>query len=190
MYSAPEPFKFTTKWDFVGNDPQHSDLICLIWFSISSYCIIGSKDKSSYWYWSFVCSDTEITGSNFWTLSSFKHIALIFTDYYILENNSLLKAALKYKRIQLTDFRTVPMEHFGEKVFVSLLLLSVTEQLVLYCRYICFSLISFLQIYLWRYPTHQTSLIPVIMDYCCWCMYHVWWHIRHCRIYQNCILIN
>uniref|UniRef100_A0A669CE01 Dipeptidyl peptidase like 10 n=1 Tax=Oreochromis niloticus TaxID=8128 RepID=A0A669CE01_ORENI len=46
-------------------------------------------------------------GSNFCTLSSFKHIALIFTDYYILENNSLLKAALKYKRIQLTDFRTV-----------------------------------------------------------------------------------
>uniref|UniRef100_A0A4W6EZW4 Dipeptidyl peptidase like 10 n=1 Tax=Lates calcarifer TaxID=8187 RepID=A0A4W6EZW4_LATCA len=44
--------------------------------------------------------------------SSFKHIALFFTDYYILENNSLLKAALKYKRIQLTDFRTVPMEHF------------------------------------------------------------------------------
>ncbi|KAF3695170.1 Inactive dipeptidyl peptidase 10 Dipeptidyl peptidase IV-related protein 3 [Channa argus] len=45
-------------------------------------------------------------------------------DYYILENNSLLKAALKYKRIQLTDFRTVPMEHFGEnKVSVSLLLL-------------------------------------------------------------------
>uniref|UniRef100_A0A3B4GG66 Dipeptidyl peptidase like 10 n=1 Tax=Pundamilia nyererei TaxID=303518 RepID=A0A3B4GG66_9CICH len=35
------------------------------------------------------------------------------TNYYILENNSLLKAALKYKRIQLTDFRTVPMEHFG-----------------------------------------------------------------------------
>uniref|UniRef100_A0A3Q4MMJ5 Dipeptidyl peptidase like 10 n=1 Tax=Neolamprologus brichardi TaxID=32507 RepID=A0A3Q4MMJ5_NEOBR len=29
------------------------------------------------------------------------------TNYYILENNSLLKTALKYKRIQLTDFRTV-----------------------------------------------------------------------------------
>ncbi|KAI3356572.1 hypothetical protein L3Q82_017770 [Scortum barcoo] len=34
------------------------------------------------------------------------------SNYYILENNSLLKAALKYKRIQLTDFRTVQMEHF------------------------------------------------------------------------------
>uniref|UniRef100_A0A8C3AFU9 Dipeptidyl peptidase like 10 n=1 Tax=Cyclopterus lumpus TaxID=8103 RepID=A0A8C3AFU9_CYCLU len=34
------------------------------------------------------------------------------TDYYILENNSLLKGALMLKRIQLTDFRTVQMEHF------------------------------------------------------------------------------
>uniref|UniRef100_A0A673Z789 Dipeptidyl peptidase like 10 n=1 Tax=Salmo trutta TaxID=8032 RepID=A0A673Z789_SALTR len=34
-------------------------------------------------------------------------------DYYILENNSLLKAALKIKRIQMTDFRTIQMEHFG-----------------------------------------------------------------------------
>ncbi|TWW80309.1 Inactive dipeptidyl peptidase 10 [Takifugu flavidus] len=34
------------------------------------------------------------------------------SNYYILENNSPLKAALKYKRIQLTDFRTVPTEHF------------------------------------------------------------------------------
>lgn len=42
-------------------------------------------------------------------------ILSVFIDYYILENNSLLKAALKYKRIQLTDFRTVPTEHFGEK---------------------------------------------------------------------------
>lgn len=38
----------------------------------------------------------------------------VLADYYILENNSQLKAALKYKRIQLTDFRNVPMEHFGE----------------------------------------------------------------------------
>lgn len=45
------------------------------------------------------------------------HLKLYFifflSDYYILENNSLLKAALKTKRIQLTDFRTVPTEHFG-----------------------------------------------------------------------------
>uniref|UniRef100_A0A4W5NSB7 Dipeptidyl peptidase like 10 n=1 Tax=Hucho hucho TaxID=62062 RepID=A0A4W5NSB7_9TELE len=34
-------------------------------------------------------------------------------NYYILENNSLLKAALKMKRIQMTDFRTIQMEHFG-----------------------------------------------------------------------------
>lgn len=41
-------------------------------------------------------------------------LSSVLTDYYILENNALLKAALKYKRIQLTDFRTVSMEHFGE----------------------------------------------------------------------------
>lgn len=51
----------------------------------------------------------------FCPLSSPEWILSIFIDYYILENNSLLKAALKYKRIQLTDFRTVPTEHFGEK---------------------------------------------------------------------------
>lgn len=52
---------------------------------------------------------------SFCPLSSPERILSIFIDYYILENNSLLKAALKYKRIQITDFRTVPTEHFGEK---------------------------------------------------------------------------
>lgn len=89
--------------------------------SISSHYISGSKDKASCYYGSFVCSDTLIIGSNFWTLSSFTHIPFIFTDYYILENNSLLKMALKFKRVQLTDFRTVQMEHFGENnVLVSI----------------------------------------------------------------------
>uniref|UniRef100_A0A8C4H5P7 Dipeptidyl peptidase like 10 n=1 Tax=Dicentrarchus labrax TaxID=13489 RepID=A0A8C4H5P7_DICLA len=59
--------------------------------------------------------DADISPTN-------QHIILHCKDYYILENNSLLKAALKYKRIQLMDFRTVPMEHFGEnKVLVSIL---------------------------------------------------------------------
>lgn len=57
---------------------------------------------------------TLIIGTNFGPLLSSQHLLLILIDYYILENNSLLKAALKYKRIQLTDFRNVPMEHFGE----------------------------------------------------------------------------
>lgn len=57
------------------------------------------------------------------TLSSFKHIPIVLADYYILESNSLLNAALKYKRIQLTDFRIVSMEHFGEN----------KENLSLYC---------------------------------------------------------
>uniref|UniRef100_A0AAV2K5B3 Inactive dipeptidyl peptidase 10-like n=1 Tax=Knipowitschia caucasica TaxID=637954 RepID=A0AAV2K5B3_KNICA len=34
------------------------------------------------------------------------------SNYYILENNSLLKSALRFKRIHLTEFRTVPIEHF------------------------------------------------------------------------------
>ncbi|XP_054871268.1 inactive dipeptidyl peptidase 10 isoform X1 [Amphiprion ocellaris] len=41
------------------------------------------------------------------------------SNYYILENNSLLKAALKFKRIQLTDFRTVAMEHFDLPLKIS-----------------------------------------------------------------------
>ncbi|XP_035460403.2 inactive dipeptidyl peptidase 10-like isoform X1 [Scophthalmus maximus] len=41
------------------------------------------------------------------------------SNYYILENNSLLKAALKFKRVQLTDFRTVPMEHFDLPLKIS-----------------------------------------------------------------------
>ncbi|XP_051564354.1 inactive dipeptidyl peptidase 10-like isoform X1 [Myxocyprinus asiaticus] len=33
-------------------------------------------------------------------------------NYYILENNSLLRAALRYKRIQLTEFRSIQTDHF------------------------------------------------------------------------------
>lgn len=83
-----------------------------------------------------------LIGSNFGTLSTFNCIPFIFTDYYILENNSLLKAALKYKRIQLTDFRTVAMEHFGEnKVLVSLLLLWIRDELMIHL--LVFSSFSF-----------------------------------------------
>lgn len=64
----------------------------------------------------------HLYGALFWLLAVFVLLFLhlngflpFFIDYYVLENNSLLKAALKYKRIQLTDFRTVPTEHFGEK---------------------------------------------------------------------------
>ncbi|KAM9447996.1 inactive dipeptidyl peptidase 10-like isoform 1-T1 [Salvelinus alpinus] len=41
------------------------------------------------------------------------------SNYYILENNSLLKAALKIKRIQMTDFRTIQMEHFDLPLKIS-----------------------------------------------------------------------
>uniref|UniRef100_A0A8C7QTU8 Dipeptidyl peptidase like 10 n=1 Tax=Oncorhynchus mykiss TaxID=8022 RepID=A0A8C7QTU8_ONCMY len=40
-------------------------------------------------------------------------------NYYILENNSLLKAALKIKRIQMTDFRTIQIEHFDLPLKIS-----------------------------------------------------------------------
>uniref|UniRef100_A0A9J7XGE5 Inactive dipeptidyl peptidase 10-like n=1 Tax=Cyprinus carpio carpio TaxID=630221 RepID=A0A9J7XGE5_CYPCA len=33
-------------------------------------------------------------------------------NYYILENNSVLKAALRYKRIQLLEYRSVQTDHF------------------------------------------------------------------------------
>uniref|UniRef100_A0A8C2K6H1 Dipeptidylpeptidase IV N-terminal domain-containing protein n=1 Tax=Cyprinus carpio TaxID=7962 RepID=A0A8C2K6H1_CYPCA len=35
------------------------------------------------------------------------------SDYYILENNSVLRAALRYKRIQLLEYRSVQTDHFG-----------------------------------------------------------------------------
>ncbi|XP_061697964.1 inactive dipeptidyl peptidase 10-like isoform X2 [Syngnathoides biaculeatus] len=41
------------------------------------------------------------------------------SNYYILENNSLLKAALNYKRIQLTEFRTVSVGHFDLPLKIS-----------------------------------------------------------------------
>ncbi|XP_052004446.1 inactive dipeptidyl peptidase 10-like [Xyrauchen texanus] len=37
---------------------------------------------------------------------------LNMANYYVLENNSLLKAALRFKRIQLTEFRSIQMDHF------------------------------------------------------------------------------
>ncbi|KAG9349743.1 hypothetical protein JZ751_028191 [Albula glossodonta] len=41
-----------------------------------------------------------------------QHIILYCRDYFILENNTILKAALRTKRIQLTDFRVISTEHF------------------------------------------------------------------------------
>lgn len=90
------------------------------------------------YYSPFVCGGTSIIGSNFslslflglgFPLSDWTNLLpLSWPDYYILENNSQLKAALKYKRVQLTDFRNVPMEHFGEEQWVSPLLDSVTNE--------------------------------------------------------------
>lgn len=70
---------------------------------------------SSHHYWSFIFIHVLNIVGFFCPLPSPECILFLFIDYYILENNSLLKAALKYKRIQLADFRTVPTEHFGEK---------------------------------------------------------------------------
>ncbi|XP_061782346.1 inactive dipeptidyl peptidase 10-like isoform X2 [Nerophis lumbriciformis] len=41
------------------------------------------------------------------------------SNYYVLENNFLLRAALNYKRIQLTDFRTIPIQHFDLPLKIS-----------------------------------------------------------------------
>uniref|UniRef100_A0A672LDU4 Inactive dipeptidyl peptidase 10-like n=1 Tax=Sinocyclocheilus grahami TaxID=75366 RepID=A0A672LDU4_SINGR len=40
-------------------------------------------------------------------------------NYYILENNSVLKAALRYKRIQLLEYRSIQTDHFGNVVLHS-----------------------------------------------------------------------
>ncbi|XP_077584400.1 inactive dipeptidyl peptidase 10 isoform X2 [Stigmatopora nigra] len=41
------------------------------------------------------------------------------SNYYILENNSILKAALNHKKIQLTDFRSVSVGHFDLPLKIS-----------------------------------------------------------------------
>uniref|UniRef100_A0A3Q3LKL2 Dipeptidyl peptidase like 10 n=1 Tax=Mastacembelus armatus TaxID=205130 RepID=A0A3Q3LKL2_9TELE len=82
-------------------------------------CLTCELNKAHCLYFDADISSTNQLLAALSGLSSFKHIALILTDYYILENNSLLKAALKYKRIQLTDFRTVPVEHFDLPLKIS-----------------------------------------------------------------------
>lgn len=84
----------------------------------STWCFflsLAPSSPSTCCWWPFICSLVLNIGSFFSSSYFLEWILSIFIDYYILENNSLLKAALKYKRIQLTDFRTVPTEHFGEK---------------------------------------------------------------------------
>lgn len=120
-----KPFKFTIKWDSDIIYYTYTFHLILVYQQLEGLIfkllyIIYMQRVLDYWQQS-------------WSPSSLKHIALIFTDYYILENNSLLKAALKYKRIQLTDFRAVPIEHFGEsKILVSVLLLWVIDELVVH----------------------------------------------------------
>uniref|UniRef100_A0A671QFP0 Inactive dipeptidyl peptidase 10-like n=1 Tax=Sinocyclocheilus anshuiensis TaxID=1608454 RepID=A0A671QFP0_9TELE len=41
-------------------------------------------------------------------------------NYYILENNSVLKAALRYKRIQLLEYRSIQTDHFGNQSWTGL----------------------------------------------------------------------
>lgn len=114
VFSFSKPLNWTQNQTVSETIHQTQILSLLRTLSISAHYIPGSKGISSCYYGSFVCSDTSVIGSNFWPLPSSEQIRLVLTDYYILENNSLLKATLKYKRIQLTDFRTVSMEHFGE----------------------------------------------------------------------------
>lgn len=114
VFSFSNPLNWTEN-QTVSETIRRTQILSLLrTLSISAHYIPGLKGISSCYYGSFVCSDTSIIGINFWPLSSSEQIPLVLPDYFILENNSLLKMALKYKRIQLTDFRTVPMEHFGE----------------------------------------------------------------------------
>lgn len=67
------------------------------------------------WYLSSAATHSSSIASIFACSEWFTSHSLAFSDYFILENNSVLKAALNIKRIQLTDFRTVSIGHFGEK---------------------------------------------------------------------------
>lgn len=46
------------------------------------------------------------------------HPVSVCPDYFILENNSLLKAALRYKRIQITEYKTLQTDRFGKYLFL------------------------------------------------------------------------
>uniref|UniRef100_A0A3B4EG42 Dipeptidyl peptidase like 10 n=1 Tax=Pygocentrus nattereri TaxID=42514 RepID=A0A3B4EG42_PYGNA len=50
------------------------------------------------------------------------HCRGISLYYFILENNSLLKAALRYKRIQLTEYKSLQIDRFGKYSFYILVL--------------------------------------------------------------------
>ncbi|KAJ0005991.1 hypothetical protein NQD34_015885 [Periophthalmus magnuspinnatus] len=76
---------------------------CLTCDLNKAHCLYFDADISpSHQHIILHCKGTNNTRVLFITLSY----------YYILENNSVLKAALRYKRIQLSEFRTVPIEHF------------------------------------------------------------------------------
>lgn len=46
------------------------------------------------------------------------HPVSVCSDYFILENNSLLKAALRYKRIQNIEYKTLQTDRFGKYLFI------------------------------------------------------------------------
>lgn len=158
-----KPFKLTTKWNNVRNDPRDSDLIRLTyafhlislyrWFQRQPHVIYGS----------FICSDTLIIGSNFCTLSSFPTHSLQITTS--LGTTLCWRSPWSWK-----GSSWLTSELFRWNILVRM----TSWFLYYYCKLrsigdtnVCF----FLQIYLWRSRIHQTSLSPVTMDYCCWCTF-------------------
>lgn len=45
------------------------------------------------------------------------HLVSVCADYFIVENNSLLKATLRYKRIHITEYNTLQTDRFGKYLF-------------------------------------------------------------------------
>ncbi|TSK92869.1 Inactive dipeptidyl peptidase 10 [Bagarius yarrelli] len=48
-----------------------------------------------------------------------QHVILHCKDYFALENNSLLKAAVRYKRIQITEYKTLQTDRFDLPLKIS-----------------------------------------------------------------------
>ena len=192
-FGSRNPLNWPQNQTVSQNEPWDSDRIRPTHTrSVSSRLIIaaGSKDKSSCYNGSFVCGDTSIIGSNFWGLF---HPLNTFPSS--LQITTSLRATLCWTRPWSTKGSNwLTSELFRWSILVRIkriCLFTVTVDL----RWIApttYFTSSIQQIYLWRSPTHQTSLTPVTMDSCWWCAYHPTEYFQNaqCTMNSNCFVLT
>ncbi len=164
----PGPFKFTTKWNNVQNDPRDSDLISLTYtlHLISLYHWLERQILRLLWV---ICMQGHL---DYWAIFWFFHP--LNTLPSSLQITTSLRITLCWRQPWSTKgFSWLTSELFRWNILVRIkfwFLYCYCESQIKWWYNWFFVFFSFWQIYLWRSSTHQTSLIPVTMDYCCWCM--------------------